>query len=56
MSKLAATYTRFQFGRPLVENWEKEWGKLTNVAMNRNYDVPRKSSNDAQVIFDNNTR
>ena len=37
-----------------MENWDKEWGE--NVAINRNHDVPRKSSNDAQAIFDNKTR
>ena len=39
-----------------MENWDKEWGKMTNVAMNRNHDVPRQSSNDAQAIIDNKTR
>ena len=29
---------------------------MTNVAMNKNHDVPKKSSNDAQAIFDNITR
>ena len=34
----------------------KSGGEMTNVAMNRNHDVPRKSSNDAQAIFHNKTR
>ena len=29
----------------------KSGGKMTNVAINRNHDVPRKSSNDAQAIL-----